>query len=334
MKRIAINGFGRMGKLGLRAGWDNPAYDIAHINEISMPAATAAHLLSFDSVHGRWDKDVTHDDNAITIDGKALSYSSEANPGDIDWSEMGIDVVIDCTGVFKDAEKLAPYFAQGVKKVLVSAPVPEPAINIVYGVNQDVYKPAEHNIITAASCTTNCLAPVIKVMQEKIGIKHASMTTIHNITNTQTIIDKGHKDLRRARACGNSLIPTSTGSAKAITKIFPELEGRINGLAVRVPLTNASLTDLVIETKRPVTETEVNDFLREAADNELKGILGYEERPLVSVDYTDDPRSSIIDAASTMVIDGTQVKLLAWYDNEWGYVNRMMELAAYITQKM
>ena len=330
--RVAINGFGRMGRLGFRAGWENPAYDIVHINEISGDSKTMAHLLEFDSVHGRWGHDLDFEDDAILVDGKRVSYSSNAIPADIDWAGMNIDMVIECTGVFKTEALLQCYFDQGVKKVLVSAPVPDPAINIVFGVNHQEYKPDMHHIVTAASCTTNCLAPVIKVMHESIGIKHGCMTTIHDITNTQTIIDKGHSDLRRARACGESLIPTSTGSAKAITKIFPELEGRLNGLAVRVPLLNASLTDFVFEAKREVSAEEINQLFKEASENELKDILGYEERPLVSVDYRDDPRSSIVDAPSTMVIDGTQVKLLVWYDNEWGYVNRMMELAAYIAK--
>lgn len=322
-----------MGKLGFRSGWHNPAYEIVHINEISAPAATTAHLLNFDSVHGKWDHEATVASGNLFVEGRQVTYSSEINPQDVNWRDMGIDLVIDCTGKFKTVEKLAPYFEQGVKKVLVSAPVPEPAVNIVYGVNHQSYDAGRHDVITAASCTTNCLAPVVKVIHEQLGIRHACMTTIHNITNTQTIIDKGHSDLRRARACGSSLIPTTTGSARAITKIFPELEGRINGLAVRVPLTNASLVDVVFETERTTTEAEVNKLLRDAAENELQGILGYEERPLVSVDYTDDPRSSIVDAASTMVVNGTQVKILAWYDNEWGYVNRMMELAAYITEQ-
>jgi len=332
--RVAINGFGRMGRLGFRAGWGNPAYDIVHINEISGDSKTMAHLLEFDSVHGRWGHGLDFEDDAILVDGKRVSYSSNAVPADIDWAGMNIDMVIECTGVFKTEALLQCYFDQAVKKVLVSAPVPDPAINIVFGVNHQQYKPDEHHIITAASCTTNCLAPVIKVMHEGIGIKHGCMTTIHDITNTQTIIDKGHSDLRRARACGESLIPTSTGSAKAITKIFPELEGRLNGLAVRVPLLNASLTDFVFEAKREVTTEEINQLFKQASESELKDILGYEERPLVSVDYRDDPRSSIIDAPSTMVIDGTQVKLLVWYDNEWGYVNRMMELAAYISKDL
>jgi len=330
--RVAINGFGRMGRLGFRAGWDNDAYEIVHINEIAGDNITMAHLLEFDSVHGRWDREISYEEGVILVDGKRVSFSSFDNPADVNWSELDIDLIIECTGKFKTASALQAYFDQGIKKVLVSAPVPDPAINIVFGVNQQEYIADKHNIITAASCTTNCLAPAIKVMHENIGIRHGCMTTIHNITNTQTIIDNGHKDLRRARACGESLIPTSTGSAKAITKIFPELEGKLNGLAVRVPLLNASLTDFVFEAERETTAEEANHYFSQAAKNELKGILGYEERPLVSVDYVNDARSSIIDAPSTMVIDGTQVKILAWYDNEWGYVNRMMELAAFIAK--
>ncbi|KPJ95976.1 MAG: glyceraldehyde-3-phosphate dehydrogenase [Gammaproteobacteria bacterium SG8_15] len=332
--RIAINGLGRMGRLGFRAGWDNPAYEIVHVNEIAGDAATMAHLLEFDSVHGRWQRNLAHEADAIVVDGKRVSYSSKANPSDIDWGGMGIDVVIECTGKFKTAEKLQGYFDLGVKKVLVSAPVPEPAINIVYGINHHDYDPDKHHIVTAASCTTNCLAPVVKVMNEGIGIQHGCMTTIHDITNTQTIVDKGHKDLRRARACGESLIPTTTGSAKAITKIFPELEGRLNGHAIRVPLLNASLTDFVFEAKRETSVEEINGLFRHAAEGKLKGILGYEERPLVSVDYVNDPRSAIVDALSTMVVNHTQVKLYIWYDNEWGYVNRMMELAAMIAKSL
>jgi glyceraldehyde 3-phosphate dehydrogenase len=242
--------------------------------------------------------------------------------------------VIEATGKHhKKPETLQAYFDQGVKKVIVAAPT-DGALNIVYGINDHEYDPAVHHLLTAASCTTNCLAPVVKVMHEKIGIKHGCMTTIHNITNTQTIVDKGHKDLRRARACGQSLIPTSTGSAKAITKIFPELAGKLNGHAVRVPLLNASLTDFVFEAERSVSEEEVNRYFKEAAEGELKGILGYEDRPLVSVDYVNDPRSSIVDALSTMVINETQVKIYAWYDNEWGYVNRMMELAAKVAKSL
>ena len=332
--RVGINGFGRMGKLGLRAGWDFDELDIVHINEIKGDAVCHAHLLEFDSVHGRWRRDISAREDAILVDGKEIGFSMGATPEEVDWGAKGVDLVIECSGKFKTQEALQPYFDQGMKKVVVSAPVPEPALNIVYGINDHLYDPAVHDIVTAASCTTNCLAPVVKVVHEKIGIVHGSMTTIHDITNTQTIVDVGHKDLRRARACGESLIPTTTGSAKAITKIFPELTGKLNGHAVRIPLLNASLTDFVFEAARPVTADEVNGYFKEAAEGELKGILGYEERPLVSIDYKDDPRSSIVDAPSTMVIDGTQVKVYAWYDNEWGYVNRMIELARKLARAM
>lgn len=326
--RIGINGFGRMGRLGLRAGWDMQEFDIMQINEIACDAAGSAHLLVFDSVHGRWPVDCRGEGERMHIGDASLAYSSNTAIADTDWSDC--DIVIEATGKHhKKPEGLQAYFDQGVKKVIVAAPT-EGALNIVYGINGHLYDPAEHHLLTAASCTTNCLAPVVRVMHEKIGIVHGCMTTIHDITNTQTIVDKGHKDLRRARACGESLIPTSTGSAKAIAKIFPELAGKLNGHAVRVPLLNASLTDFVFEAARPVTADEVNGYFREAAETYLAGILGYEERPLISVDYKDDPRSSIIDALSTMVIDGTQVKVYAWYDNEWGYVNRMMQL----TQKV
>jgi glyceraldehyde 3-phosphate dehydrogenase len=322
--RIGINGFGRMGRLALRAGWNRSEFEFIRINEISTDAAGSAHLLRFDSVHGTWRHDTSVENGKMVIDEKELAYSSYMAIADTDWSDC--DIIIEATGVHhKSPESLIAYFKQGVKKVIVAAPT-EGALNIVYGINDDQYDPAVHNLLTAASCTTNCLAPVVKVMHEKIGILHGCMTTIHNITNTQTIVDKGHKDLRRARACGNSLIPTSTGSARAITKIFPELDGKLNGHAVRIPLLNASLTDFVFEASRPVTVEEVNGYFKEAAEGALKGILGFEERPLVSVDYLNDPRSSIIDALSTMVIDGTQVKVYAWYDNEWGYVNRMMDL--------
>lgn len=323
MATIGINGFGRMGRLGIRAAWNNPAFTFIKINEISGDATTAAHLLKFDSVHGVWSHTCDAIGNDIIIDQHKIAYSSNETIAATDWSEC--DIVLECTGQFRTVEQLQVYFDQGVKKVIVAAPV-EGALNIVYGINDDLYQAEQHHLLTAASCTTNCLAPVVKVMQEKVGIKHGCMTTLHNITNTQTIIDKGHKDLRRARACSESMIPTTTGSAKAITKIFPELAGKLNGHAVRIPLLNASLTDFVFEAARAVTAEELNTYFKEASTSYLQGILGYEERPLVSVDYKNDPRSSIIDAPSTMVIDDTQVKIYAWYDNEWGYMNRMMEL--------
>ena len=326
--RVGINGFGRMGRLGVRAGWESEAYTVVQVNETATDAAGSAHLLKFDSIHGTWPVECSADDRGMRIGDTSISYSSNAAIADTDWS--GCDIVIEATGKHhKKPDTLQAYFDQGVKKVLVAAPT-EGALNIVYGINDHLYDSDVHHLVTAASCTTNCLAPVIKVIHEQIGIVHGCMTTIHDITNTQIIVDKGHKDLRRARACGNSLIPTTTGSARAITKIFPELEGKLNGHAVRVPLLNASLTDLVIETARPVTAEEVNGLFRQAAEGELKGILGYEERPLVSVDYVNDPRSSIVDALSTMVIDGTQLKVYAWYDNEWGYVCRMMDIVSKI----
>jgi glyceraldehyde 3-phosphate dehydrogenase len=331
MATIGINGFGRMGRLGIRAAWGNPAFTFTQVNEIAGNAATSAHLLKFDSIHGIWQPECNADDSNMIVDGVTIAYTSNKDIGDTDWS--GCDIVLECSGKFRKVEQLQAYFDQGVKKVIVAAPV-DGALNVVYGINDHDYDPAIHHLLTAASCTTNCLAPVVKVMHEKVGIKHGCMTTLHNITNTQTIIDKGHKDLRRARACGESMIPTTTGSAKAITKIFPELTGKLNGHAVRIPLLNASLTDFVFEAEREVTAAELNGYFKEAADTYLQGILGYEERPLVSVDYKHDPRSSIIDAPSTMVIDGTQVKIYAWYDNEWGYMNRMMELAAKVAASL
>ena len=330
--RIGINGFGRMGRLGLRAAWGRDGFAVVQVNEIAADAAGSAHLLKFDSVHGVWPQQCTGDGGNMRVGEADIAYSSNREIAQTDWS--GCDIVIEATGRHhKRPQSLEAYFEQGVKKVIVAAPT-EGALNIVYGINHHLYDPGAHRLVTAASCTTNCLAPVVKVMHDKIGILHGCMTTIHDITNTQTIVDRGHKDLRRARACGQSLIPTTTGSARAITKIFPELEGRLNGHAVRVPLLNASLTDFVFEAARPVTADEVNGYFREAAEGDLQGILGYEERPLVSVDYLDDPRSSIIDAPSTMVVDGLQVKVFAWYDNEWGYVNRMMDIVDMVARRL
>lgn len=326
--RIGINGFGRMGRLALRAGWDHPDLQFVHINEIKGGAGCAAHLLEFDSVHGRWGADrIAHDEASISIDGQRLGYSSVPTPGEAPWPSC--DMVLECSGKFREPALLEPYFAAGVNTVIVAAPVKEGALNIVMGVNDALYDPARHRLLTAASCTTNCLAPVVKVIHEGLGIVHGSITTIHDVTNTQVVVDAPHKDLRRARSALNALIPTSTGSATAIAMIYPELKGKLNGIAVRVPLLNASITDACFEVARPTTVEEVNTLFRTAAtEGPLKGILGYETRPLVSTDFLNDPRSGIVDALSTMVIDGTQVKVLAWYDNEWGYVNRMIELAA------
>jgi glyceraldehyde 3-phosphate dehydrogenase len=328
--RIGINGFGRMGRLALRAGWGSSELEFVHVNELHGDAATAAHLLEFDSVHGRWPHRIEAADETLAIDGATLGYSSAAEPASVPWGDLGVELVLECTGAFRTRETLEPYFEQGVRKVVVAAPVKEGALNVVVGVNDDRYDPDLHDVVTAASCTTNCLAPVVKVIHEGIGIQHGSITTLHDITNTQTIVDAPHKDLRRARAASMSLIPTTTGSATAIGLIFPELEGRLNGLAVRVPLLNASLTDCAFEVARPTSIEEVNGLLAAAAGGPLERILGYEQRPLVSIDFKDDPRSAIVDALSTMVVDETQVKILAWYDNEWGYANRLVELAALV----
>ena len=324
--KIGINGFGRIGRLALRASWHWPEFEFVQINDPAADAATYAHLLKFDSVQGIWPEDVQANDGHIVINGQSIKVTTQKAIADTDWS--GCDVVIESSGKMKSVAVLQAYLDQGVKRVVVSAPVKEQgALNIVMGVNHHWFKPAEHRIVTAASCTTNCLAPVVKVIHEKLGIRHGSITTIHDLTNTQSILDQPHKDLRRARASGSNLIPTTTGSATAIAEIFPELRGRLNGHAVRVPLANASLTDCVFEVERATNVEEVNGFLKAASQAELKDILGYEERPLVSTDYCGDPRSSIVDALSTLVINNTQVKIYAWYDNEWGYANRTVELA-------
>lgn len=323
--KVGINGFGRMGRLTLRAAWGWSDIQFVKINDPAGDAATFSHLLNFDSIHGRFASESSAEADALCIEGTKIAFSQNSTIAATDWS--GCDVVIEASGKMRTPALLQAYLAQGVKRVVVTAPVKGAGIlNVVMGVNQGLYDPALHRIVTAASCTTNCLAPVVKVIHEQIGIRHGSMTTIHDLTNTQTIIDSPHKDLRRARACGTSLIPTSTGSATAITEIFPELTGRLNGHAVRVPLTNASLTDCVFELLRPTTVAEANALLKAASETYLQGILGFETRPLVSVDYRGDARSSIIDALSTMVINETQLKLYAWYDNEWGYVNRTAEL--------
>ncbi|RUO77984.1 ArsJ-associated glyceraldehyde-3-phosphate dehydrogenase [Idiomarina seosinensis] len=323
--KVGINGLGRIGRLALRIAWENPELQIVKVNDPGADAATFAHLLNFDSVHGRWGYEATGKEKQLTIGDEVIEFSQAKTIAENDWS--GCDVVLEASGKMKTVDVLNDYLKQGVKRVVVSAPVKETgALNIVMGVNDHLYDPEQHQIVTAASCTTNCLAPVVKVLQEKIGIKHASITTIHDLTNTQSILDAPHKDLRRARACGMNLIPTSTGSATAIVEIFPELKDKIDGHAVRVPLANASLTDCVFEVEKPTSVEEVNGWMEQAAANELNGILGYEERPLVSIDYKTDPRSSIVDALSTKVINGTHVKIYAWYDNEWGYANRAVEL--------
>ncbi|QEY31177.1 ArsJ-associated glyceraldehyde-3-phosphate dehydrogenase [Synechococcus sp. RSCCF101] len=335
-QRLAINGFGRIGRLVLRALWEREGIEVVHVNDPGGDAAAASHLLEFDSVHGRWRRTIEADAAGFRIDGQGVSWSRSADPAAVPWRDMGVDLVLECSGRFKTADALEPYFERaGLSRVLVACPVKgqiagAEALNIVYGINHQSYDPARHRLVTAASCTTNCLAPVVQVVHRSFGIRHGAITTLHDVTNTQVPIDTFKGDLRRARSSLQSLIPTSTGSARAIGLIFPELQGRLNGHAVRVPLLNASLTDAVFELERPVTAEQVNDAFREAAAGALKGILGVEERPLVSVDFLNDSRSAIVDALSTLVVNGTQLKVYTWYDNEWGYSCRMADLAVHL----
>lgn len=324
--KIGINGFGRIGRLALRASWHWPEFEFVQINDPMGDAATFAHLLKFDSVQGQWSPEISGDENSIYIDGQRIAFTRNKTIGETDWS--GCDLVIEASGKMREVSLLQAYLDQGVKRVVVSAPVKEPSVlNVVVGVNQHLFDPRAHRIVTAASCTTNCLAPIVKVIHENLGIKHGAITTIHDLTNTQSILDQPHKDLRRARASHSNLIPTSTGSATAIAEIFPELRGKLNGHAVRVPLATGSLTDCVFEVERNTTADEVNALLKAASETYLKDILGYETRPLVSSDFCGNPLSSIVDALSTMVVNNSLVKIYAWYDNEWGYANRTAELA-------
>lgn len=333
--RVGINGFGRMGRLAFRAAHGHPDFEVVHINEIEGGPAAAAHLIEFDSVHGRWPVPVVAGDDHIVVDGRRIGFSEHAGPAAIPWEELGVAVVIESSGTFVKTDALLPHLERGARKVVVAAPVKTPgALNIVMGINDHLYDPRDHDIVTAASCTTNCLAPVVKVIQDGLGIRHGVITTIHDVTNTQVIVDAPHKDLRRARSALMSLVPTSTGSASAIGLIYPELQGKLNGMAIRVPLLNASITDCVFEVARPTTAEEVNALFQAAAEGPLKGILGYETRPLVSIDFRSDPRSSIVDALSTLVVDGTQVKVIAWYDNEMGYAHRLAELTAKVARSL
>ncbi len=331
--RVGINGFGRIGRLAFRALADRPELDIevVHVNEIAADAACMAHLTEFDSVHGHWGRSMCGEGDTLTLDGRDIRFTQSETIDGIGWDRSDVDVVIESTGRWRRFDEITPHLEQGASRVAVAAPVKHPdALNVVMGVNEDRFDAARHRVVTAASCTTNCLAPLVKVLHEGLGIQRGTMTTMHDLTNTQVVVDKGDRDWRRARASSMSLSPTTTGSAKAIGAIFPELDGRLNGLAVRVPLLNASLTDFVFTPGRATTVEEVNDLLRTAAGGRLAGILGFETRPLVSVDYVNDPRSSIVDAPSTMVIDDELVKVLAWYDNEWGYAQRLVELVAMI----
>jgi glyceraldehyde 3-phosphate dehydrogenase len=341
---VGINGMGRIGRLALRAAFgaaDRPVTDplaknrlnIVHVNELKGGVAATAHLLEFDTVQGRWRADIrTQGENAIQINDNSIRFTSHASPADIPWGDLGVDVVLECTGKFLTPETIEGHLSRGAKRVIVAAPVKVGnVLNIVMGINHGRYDPSRDRIVTAASCTTNCLAPVVKVIHESIGIKHGQITTIHDPTNTNVVVDAPHKDLRRARSAMASLAPTTTGSATAIALIYPELKGKLNGHAVRAPVLNASLTDCVFEVMRETTVEEVNQLFAQAAAGPLAGILGFETRPLVSADYARDTRSSIVDALSTMVTDGTMVKVYSWYDNEMGYSCRMVDLACYMS---
>jgi glyceraldehyde 3-phosphate dehydrogenase len=344
--RVGINGMGRIGRLALRAAMgaaDRPTddpyqtnrLDVVHVNEIKGGAAATAHLLEFDSVQGRWKSRFSvEEDSVIRIGDHRVTYSAHAQPADIPWGDYGVETVLECTGKFLTPEVIQGHLDQGAKRVIVAAPVKVGnVLNIVFGVNHHLYDPTVHQIVTAASCTTNCLAPVVQVVHESIGIRHGQITTIHNPTNTNVVVDAPHKDLRRARSAMLSLAPTTTGSATAIALIYPELKGKLNGHAVRAPTLNASLTDCVFEVKRETSAQEVNELFRQAADGRLKGILGYEDRALVSADYARDTRSSIVDGLSTMVTDGTLLKVYSWYDNEMGYSCRMVDLACFMASR-
>jgi glyceraldehyde 3-phosphate dehydrogenase len=344
--RVGINGMGRIGRLALRSAFGGifrpdtdpraqNRLDVVHINEVKGGIAATAHLLEFDSLHGRWNTPIGIDGgNAVTIANTKIGFSEAANPADVPWGDLGCDIVLECTGKFLKQEQLQAYFDRGARRVIVAAPVKDgSALNVVVGVNDNLYEPSKHRLLTAASCTTNCLAPVVKVVHEAIGIRHGQITTIHDPTNTNVVVDAPHKDLRRARSAMLSLQPTTTGSATAISLIYPELKGKLNGHAVRAPVLNASLTDCVFEVNRPTTADEVNALFMTAAEGVLAGILGFETRPLVSIDFSNDPRSAIVDAASTMVTDETLLKVYAWYDNEVGYACRMVDLANIVEER-
>ena len=330
--KVGINGFGRIGRNVFRAALGNPAVDIVAVNDLT-DAETLAHLLKYDSIHGILDANVKAQDGNIVVNGKVIKVLAERDPASLPWGQLGVQVVVESTGRFTDGDKAAAHLKAGAKKVIISAPAKGEDITIVMGVNQQKYDSQKHNVISNASCTTNCLAPFAKVLHENFGIKHGLMTTVHSYTNDQQILDLPHKDLRRARAAGMSIIPTTTGAAKAVALVLPELKGKLNGFAMRVPTPNVSITDLVVELDKPVTAEAINDALKKAAGGELKGIMAFSEEPLVSKDFNGNPHSSIVDGLSTMVVEGSMAKVVSWYDNEWGYSNRVVDLIKYISAK-
>ncbi|GAE34100.1 glyceraldehyde-3-phosphate dehydrogenase [Halalkalibacter akibai] len=331
--KVAINGFGRIGRMVFRKAMREQLFDIVAINA-SYPAETLAHLIKYDSIHGIYELDVVAKEHSIIVDGKEIKLLQSRDPRELPWRDLKIDIVIEATGKFKTKETAGLHLLAGAKKVVITAPGKQEDVTVVMGVNEDSYDHDQHDIISNASCTTNCLAPVVKVLDQAFGIESGMMTTIHSYTNDQKNIDNPHKDLRRARACGQSIIPTSTGAAKAIAKVLPHLEGKLNGMALRVPTPNVSLVDLVVNVKEDVSVEEVNEILKQAANNELQGILGFTKEPLVSIDFNGDEHSSIIDGLSTMVMNNRQVKVLAWYDNEWGYSCRVVDLVSYVADKI
>ncbi|MDR4433042.1 type I glyceraldehyde-3-phosphate dehydrogenase [Bacillus tequilensis] len=330
--KVGINGFGRIGRNVFRAALNNPEVEVVAVNDLT-DANMLAHLLQYDSVHGKLDAEVSVDGNNLVVNGKTIEVSAERDPAKLSWGKQGVEIVVESTGFFTKRADAAKHLEAGAKKVIISAPANEEDITIVMGVNEDKYDAANHDVISNASCTTNCLAPFAKVLNDKFGIKRGMMTTVHSYTNDQQILDLPHKDYRRARAAAENIIPTSTGAAKAVSLVLPELKGKLNGGAMRVPTPNVSLVDLVAELNKDVTVEEVNAALKEAAEGDLKGILGYSEEPLVSGDYNGNKNSSTIDALSTMVMEGSMVKVISWYDNESGYSNRVVDLAAYIAKK-
>ena len=332
MVKVGINGFGRIGRNVFRAALNNPEVEIVAINDLT-DVSTLAHLLKYDTTHGRLNAKVEIGEGALIVNGKSVKVFAERDPGNLPWASVGVEIVVESTGIFTAKEKAELHLKGGAKKVIISAPATNEDITVVMGVNEDKYDPTQHTVISNASCTTNCLAPFAKVLNDKFGIVKGMMTTVHSYTNDQQVLDLPHKDLRRARAAAENIIPSTTGAAKAIGLVLPELKGKLNGMAMRVPTKNVSLTDLVAELKVSVTADEVNAALKAAAEGPLKGILNYSDEPLVSSDYNSDPASSTIDALSTMVVDGNMVKVVSWYDNEWGYSNRVVDLAAYIAKK-
>ncbi|MCP1310014.1 type I glyceraldehyde-3-phosphate dehydrogenase [Paenibacillus tyrfis] len=332
MVKVGINGFGRIGRNVFRAALGNPEVEIVAINDLT-DVKTLAHLLKYDTTHGRLNATVEATEGALIVNGKTIKVFAERNPENLPWAANGVEIVVESTGIFTAKEKAELHLKGGAKKVIISAPATNEDITVVMGVNEDKYDPAQHTIISNASCTTNCLAPFAKVINDKFGIVKGMMTTVHSYTNDQQVLDLPHKDLRRARAAAENIIPSTTGAAKAVSLVLPELKGKLNGMAMRVPTPNVSVTDLVVELSKNVTVDEVNGALKEAANGPLKGILNYSEEPLVSSDYNGDPASSTIDALSTMVVGDNMVKVVSWYDNEWGYSNRVVDLVSFIAKK-